>query len=85
MVVPFMIRRIPITLITVMPRMTDMGMVIDLTAITGLGHAFTAGVGEAMAGEDMVGIETEILHKDHRLIQGERMDNSHVKVNLNSL
>jgi hypothetical protein len=68
-------RRTPIPVpITVMPLMAYMVISIGITftAIMSLGHVFTAEVGEAMAGEDMVGIEIE-------------MDNSHVKVNSSSL
>ena len=76
---PFMPRRTPIPVLTDMPRMAgmdmDMGMVIHFTAITDLVHASTAGGGEvaitvavgeaAMAGGDnIVGIETKIMHQD---------------------
>ncbi|MDO9048259.1 MAG: hypothetical protein Q7U66_11055 [Methylobacter sp.] len=71
MAAPFMLDRTTMSVfITIMLPTAD--MVMDLTAITDLGHAFTAGAGEAMvmaeagevmAGEDVVGIETEIMHQ----------------------
>jgi len=82
MAAPFMLDRTTMSVfITIMLPTADMVMVMDLTAITDLGHAFTAGAGgvmvtveageamvmaeagEVMAGEDVVGIETEIMHQ----------------------
>jgi len=54
MVAPFMLRRTTISaFLTIMPPTAD--MVPAFTAITGLGRAFTAEAGEAMAGETMDG------------------------------
>ena len=52
--------------------MADTDTVMDFTAITGLGHVSTAGVGGvgvAIAGEHMVDIATEIMRQDHLLIR----------------
>jgi hypothetical protein len=47
--------------------MVDTDMAINFTALAGLDRTFTVGVEEeAMAGEDMVGIETEIIYPDQR-------------------
>lgn len=73
MVALFMFRRTTISVfITVMLRMAD--MVIDLTALTGLGRAFmAAGVG-ATAGEDATGIETESMRQNRMLKLAQHFD-----------
>ena len=76
MVVPFMDSHTPIPVLTDMPLMGGMDMGTHFTAIMGLVHASTVGGGEvaitaevgeaAMAGgDDIVGIETKIMHQDH--------------------
>lgn len=66
MVVLFMFRRTTISVfITVMLRMAD--MVIDSTALTGIGlTSMAVGVG-AMDGEDVIGIETEVICQERVL------------------
>ncbi len=77
MVVPFMFRRIPISVpVTVMPPMTATAIdftvltALDLasTALTGLDRISTAGTGEAMGGADRVGIETEIMRQEKNAV-----------------
>lgn len=87
MVVPFMFRRIPISVpVTVMPPMTATAIdftvltaldrvstvltALDLasTALTGLDRISTAGTGEAMGGEDRVGIETEVMRQEKNAV-----------------
>jgi len=74
MVVPFMLRRTTMSaFLSIMPPTAD--MVMDFTAITGLGHASTAGAGgvmaggvmdgEVMVGEDVGGVEAEIMRQAH--------------------
>lgn len=67
MVVPFMFRRTIISVFpTVMSHMMDTDMAIDFTALAGLDRTLTAGGEGAMAGEDMVGIDTEVIYPDQR-------------------
>jgi hypothetical protein len=65
MVVPFMFRRTTISVfLTVTPHIADIVTVTPhiadiVTVIPGLDGILTTGAGEVMAGEDVVGIETE--------------------------
>jgi hypothetical protein len=59
-------------------------MVTGLTDIS-VGAAVITGVTEAMAGEDMVGVEMKICTKITYLIRPKWMDNNPVKVNTSSL
>jgi hypothetical protein len=67
-------------------------MVTGLTDITdtgltdiSVGAAAITGVAEAMAGEDMVGIEMKLCIKITYLIRPKWMNNNHVKDNASSL